>query len=167
MCILYIVLVFFLCSTINIGLLLKLSEFISSRTICDARKPTIETIKSYFNRNLNTSGIWLPQEKQMRWKQGIKMKIEKKTRETDVLSVHNARTHESERHVHRKEEEEEASTQQKTKCFVCVFTGAYEWKKRWHAFNIALRALVCTFVIHSNSLSFGADMPLTTYIHIQ
>lgn len=59
------------------------------------------------------------------------MKIEKKTRETDVLSVHNARTHESERHVHRKEEEEEeASTQQKTKCFVCVFTGAYEWKKR-------------------------------------
>lgn len=56
----------------------------------------LETIKSFFNRNINTSAIWLPQEKQMRWKQAIKIETlykerKKYTTRDPVLERHGVR----------------------------------------------------------------------------
>lgn len=49
------------------------------------------------------------------------------------------------------EQRKEASTQQKTPYFVCVCTGKW-MEKRWHAFNITLRARV--YFCYSFKLSF-------------
>lgn len=106
----------------------------------------LETIKSFFNRNINTSAIWLPQEKQMRWKQAIKIETlykerKKYTTRDPVLERHGVRGNTL---TQRHEKWRSVSTR-KDKVFCLCFYWEMNEKKRWHAFNVTLRAFFSSF----------------------
>lgn len=120
----------------------------------------LQTIKSFFNRNINTSAIWLPLKKQMRWKQSIKIEIfyrrteeEKNEYQTDVLSAYNTRTNSNSHWKAWKAKRSVITTKDKM-FFVCVFYRKMDKEKRWHAFNITLRAARVYSCCYSFELSF-------------
>lgn len=129
--------------------------------MCDVRKPTGNDQDLYFNRNLNTFVIWLPLEKRMRWKQGIKRNTRAHTHRKHIAAescmyVHALSTRASAAWATKRS----INTTKDKVCFVCVFTGK-RMKKKGDMLLTRHYALVCTFLSIQTLFHLGgAAMPL-------